>query len=82
MICSGQMNREDALEEMQKDPYPPNMLAEDKAFVIKKLGLSEEEFEQIMAMPSRSFRDYPNNYFWFTKMRGFVNLAKRRATSA
>ncbi|MDO8749582.1 MAG: N-acetyl sugar amidotransferase [Dehalococcoidia bacterium] len=82
MICSGQMNREDALEEMEKASYPADMLTEDKPFVLKKLGLSAEEFEQVLALPSRSFRDYPNNYFWIRNLRGLVDLAKRRATSA
>ena len=78
LVCSGQMNREDALDEMEQDAFPPNMLAEDKPFVIKKLGFTEEEFEQIMAQPPRSFKEYPNNYFWIKNLRGFVTLARRR----
>ncbi|MBI4339607.1 MAG: N-acetyl sugar amidotransferase [Chloroflexi bacterium] len=81
MVCSGQMNREDALEEMEKPPYAPQMLREDMPFVIKKLGLTEDAFEQIMAKPPRSFSDYPNNYFWLSHLRGVVRLARRRATN-
>jgi N-acetyl sugar amidotransferase len=80
LVCSGQMNREDALEEMEKPPYPKEMLAEDRPFVIKKLGLTEKAFEELMVTPPKSFADYPNNYFWIKNMSGFMALAKRRAT--
>lgn len=81
MVCSGQMNREDALEEMEKPAYPPEMLREDMPFVIKKLGLTEEEFGKIMAELPKSFTDYPNNHFWIKNLRGFMALAKRRVTA-
>lgn len=49
LINSGQMTKIEALEELKKNPYPSlEMLNEDKEFVIKKLRLSSEEFEQIM----------------------------------
>ncbi len=81
MICSEQINREDALEEMARSPYQPDMRSEDKAFVIKKLGLTDEEFERIIALSPKSFREYPNNYFWIKNLRGIVSLAKRRASN-
>jgi N-acetyl sugar amidotransferase len=60
LICSGQITREQALEEMKQETYPSEMLARDKEYVIKKLGLSPEEFEAIMAAPPKSYKDYPN----------------------
>ena len=80
LVNSGQLTRDEALEEMEKDPYSRDLLTEDREFVIKKLGLSQADFEEIMARPPRSFKDYPNNHFWFTKLGFFVNLAKKRAT--
>lgn len=62
LISSGQMKRSEALEIIMHDPYPSDdMMREDKAYVIKKLGLNEVEFEQIMATPVKSYRDYPND---------------------
>ena len=69
LICSGQMTRAAAVEEMQRDPYPPDMLDEDKAYVLKKLGISAEEFEALMALPQRSERDYPSHYRFFQAFR-------------
>jgi len=48
LICSGQITRKDALEELKKDPYPPQLLEKDKKYVLGKLGFSKEEFETIM----------------------------------
>ncbi|OQX50945.1 MAG: ExsB family protein [Candidatus Cloacimonas sp. 4484_209] len=78
LVRSGQMTREEALEEISHDPYPTKeMMKKDKEYVIKKLGLTEEEFERIMSQPIKTFKDYPNNYFLFSKLRFFVNLAKK-----
>jgi N-acetyl sugar amidotransferase len=62
MIVAGQIGREEALEELKKPPYDENELAEDKEFLAKKLGISLDEFEDIMAQPNKSFRDYPSYY--------------------
>jgi len=80
LICSGQMTREEALEEMQHDIYPSEEMQKDKEAVIKKYGLTEEEFEKIMSEPVKTFRDYPNNSFLFEKLNFFVKLAKKMAT--
>jgi N-acetyl sugar amidotransferase len=59
LICSGQLTREEALSEMAKPPYDTELLKIDKDFVLKKLGLSHEEFENIMRLPVRSHKDFP-----------------------
>ena len=61
LICSGQATREEALEELKKETYPAEMLKSDKEYVIKKLGLTNEEFEEIMNSPVKSYKDYPND---------------------
>ena len=68
LICSSQINREQALEELNKELYPLNQLMEDKNYVIKKLGISKEEFDQIMSSPPKSFWDYPSyEKSWYFK---------------
>ncbi|HUV06629.1 MAG TPA: N-acetyl sugar amidotransferase [Spirochaetia bacterium] len=81
LINSGQMTREDAVREMEKDPYPTEkMMREDRKHVLDKLGISGDEFDAIMKQPVKTFRDYPNNYFFFYKLRVLVAFAKRIAT--
>lgn len=60
LIKNGRISREDALREMQNPPVPEEMLAEDRNFVVKKLGVSEAEFEEIMKAERKTFWDYPS----------------------
>jgi hypothetical protein len=60
LICSREMTREEALDALKAPPYSIEMQEADKAYVIKKLGLTEEEFERIMNLPKRTILDYPS----------------------
>jgi N-acetyl sugar amidotransferase len=60
LICSGEMTRAEALAELKSEIYPADLQEQDKEYVIKKLGLSEEEFETIMGLPKKTFWDYPS----------------------
>lgn len=51
LICSGQISREDALKELESPIYDAQELIDDKEYVLKKLDLSETEFENIMKNP-------------------------------
>lgn len=76
LIKAGQMTREEALIELKKEGYPSTLLEEDKIFVKKKLGFSDEQFEGIMNLPVKSFKDYPNSYTWVLKLKQFVNFLR------
>lgn len=58
LICSGQITRDEALLELQEPIYDPELLKVDMEFVLKKLGLSREEFDQLMQVPPRSHYDF------------------------
>jgi hypothetical protein len=60
LVCCGQLTRDAALAEVALPAYPPDMVVPDKIFVAKKLGISVEEFDAIMALPKKRFNDYPN----------------------
>lgn len=50
LIVSGQMFREEAIEMLNRDPYPdPKQMEQDKAFVLKKLGFSEQSFDEYIS---------------------------------
>ena len=61
LIVSGQLSRETALKEMERPPYDEQALLEDKAYVAKKMGITDEEFDGIIAQPPRSYMDYPSD---------------------
>ena len=60
LICAGEISRDHALEELRKEPYPLEQQLEDRAYVIKKLRLSEAEFEEIMQLAKKDYTDYPS----------------------
>lgn len=65
LICSGQITKEEALKEMQTPPYDEELLTVDKEFVLKKLGLTEAEFDQIMIQPIRDHREFETEGSFF-----------------
>jgi N-acetyl sugar amidotransferase len=82
MICSGQIDREQALEEIQKPLYDNDLLRQDKEFVMKKFGLSTEEFENIMKAAPRQATEFASNYFLFETLKKYKNMFRKIATSA
>ncbi|MGR6860410.1 N-acetyl sugar amidotransferase [Aliivibrio salmonicida] len=72
LINAGQITREEALDDIKCSPYPDN-IEDDLAYVLKKFGLSQDDFEQIMNAPIKSFRNYKNSYAFLTKLKVIVN---------
>lgn len=60
LVCSGERTREAALAELRQEPYPAELQKQDREYVIKKLALTPEDFDRIMALPPRRFEDYPS----------------------
>ncbi len=61
LIMSGQMTRDAALETLRQPPYDPFDLEDDTEFFLRKLRLSQAEFDELLAAPPRSHMDYINN---------------------
>ncbi len=61
-ILTGTMTRDNALNELEQLPYPKEMIREDQTYIAKKLGVSPEEFEHIIAGPNKTYREYKNSY--------------------
>ena len=81
MIVSGLVSREHALKELETPPYDPALLAQDMEYVLKKFGLSQEEWDEIMATPKREAKDLPSYYFLFHTMSKYKNIFRKIATS-
>ena len=68
------MSKEDALKELEKPLYDPAELSSDKEYVLKKLGLNEEEFEMIMHLPVRRHDEFKTD----THLKeGYMKLLKK-----
>jgi N-acetyl sugar amidotransferase len=80
LICSGQITRDEALEELSHPPAPADKIAQDRAYVLKKLGLSEAEFSAILSAPNKTYADYPNNSGLWDRFAHLVRWARNRIT--
>lgn len=60
LICSSQVNREFAMKELEKPPYDLKQMEEDKVFVLKKLGFTEEAFDKYIEGPVRDHLEFPS----------------------
>ncbi len=58
LICSGQMTKTEVISKMEEDIYPAELIETDKEFVLKKLGMSEEFFNDYLKQPRREHTEY------------------------
>lgn len=69
LICSHQLTRDEALEELKKPAYPnQDLLEQDLDYIPKKLGISRKEFDSIIKRNIQSHYDFPNE----EKVKRFV----------
>lgn len=66
-ILAGTMTREEALELLEKPPYDPDVMEQDKEYVAKKLGITIKEFEEIIEGENKTPMDYKNS-FWMIEL--------------
>jgi hypothetical protein len=75
LVRNGKYTREQALAEYNTAPHLEHELL---LYFKKRLGLSDEEFDRIMKMPAKSWKDYPTYKKRFERLRPlFYFLAKR-----
>lgn len=60
LILTGQMTREEALEELKKPSYDEATIAEEIEFVANKLDFTVDELMACMRLPKKTYRDYKN----------------------
>ena len=65
LIRNQEMTRDEALLELRKDLYPNDTLRLDKEYVLKKLQLSDSEFDEIMGAEPVEHIEFGSDY---TKM--------------
>lgn len=81
LIVSGQITRAQALAEVGRS-FSEEALQEDRQYVIKKLALTEEQFEAIMRQPPRSYWEYPTYAPLLARVHPLVAFAQRRGLLA
>jgi N-acetyl sugar amidotransferase len=60
-ICSGQVSRKDALEELKTLPYNPDTIETNKQYIAKKYQITNEELDTCLAQAPKTYKDFSNN---------------------
>ena len=64
LIVSGQMTRQQALKDLEKPIYDKAQMDRDLAEVLPKIGLSRDEFDQLVSQPGKQHDQYKTDH-WF-----------------
>jgi len=78
LICSGQMTKAEALEELKEPIINADLLKQDKEYTLKKLGFTPESFEAYLRTPPVPHMAFPSyeNHHWKRSMAFFSTLSK------
>ncbi|MBN8858104.1 MAG: N-acetyl sugar amidotransferase [Sphingobacteriales bacterium] len=76
LIFSGQLSRQEALEELKQPPYDPALQKLDFEYVAKKLDFTLEEFQAILETPPRSHYDFKTTEKYWKMYLKVVKLLK------
>jgi len=71
-VRSGKLNRYEALKILE---VPPSADPEITKIVLGKIGITEEEFREILSLPKKIFLDYPSSYPLIRTLRWPIKLA-------
>ena len=81
MILSGQLSRNEALEELEKPLYDEGELKKDLAYISKKLQISIEELSNLIDAPGvqySKFKNWDSNYSKLKYVQKFVEKVFNR----
>ena len=78
LIISGQMTREEAIKLLEGSPYPdPRQEEQDRIFVMKKLGFSEESFNHYMSAPEVPHQMYGSEKWLWNLLSSVAKIVRR-----
>ena len=77
IASTGEITREEALEILEQPTADEKLLQDDKEYLLKKFGISSDEFEAIMNAPIKTIYDYPNYHKWEIKFRKVLNRLRK-----
>ena len=60
LILTSQITREQALEELSKSPYDPDLIHQDFHYIAKKLDIDSNELNKFHKIPKKYWMDYKN----------------------
>lgn len=77
IASTGEVTRAEALSILQQPTADPQLMEEDKIYVMKKFGINETQFEDIMQAEPKTILDYPNHHVWEMRFRRTLNKLRK-----
>lgn len=78
LVCSGQITRDDALDQIRKPLYSSESeLESDIEYITKKLGISRDEFDNIINSTPKSHQDFKTDTWMRDLFYKAVSLRKK-----
>lgn len=74
LICSGQLTKKEALQELELPLYKPEELKQDTEYVLKKFGLTASEFDSIMMATPRKHEEFRSDS---KRKQSYMNLLQK-----
>ena len=77
LILTGQMTREEALNELSSNSYDQEMIRHDFEYVATKLGISVGELQGYLNQPKKTYKDYKSQdsiYSFGSKVLKFLGI--------
>lgn len=71
LVRTGKMSRQDAWKEYNSEPHIEDDLLQ---YFKKRLQLTDEEFNRVMSLPPKSWKDYPTYKKRFEKLRPLFSI--------
>lgn len=72
LVLSGQMTRDEARSALDAPICPPDLVRNDMDYVLKKFGLTAQEWRDLMDRPVKYFTDYPNSFQITEMVKKFI----------
>jgi N-acetyl sugar amidotransferase len=76
LICSKQITRSQALDELLQPPADSMTIKRDREYVLKKLDISVADYQEIINSPTKIYSDYPNSETLWSRLSWLVNIAR------
>lgn len=70
LILTGQMSRQEALDQIARPAYDAETLAQDFEYIATKLGITVQNLQDLMAGSNKTYKDYKN-------AMGFIELGTK-----
>jgi len=66
-VLSGSITRNDALAILKNKPYDKNTIDSEIHYILKKLSISQSDFDKMMKSPNKYVFDYPSDMEFFIR---------------